>query len=379
MRPFILTLAALIVLNLVTPAGTPAQSTTIKGSEQTVADAQKDAEAAAKEAQKQAETAARDAQNKAEQAQKEAEAAQEAAARTVHQQEEREAMILPSTGVGPDSFLLGLSSYATQTILVIPVDQIKQEDLAAITEDLGVLSRIFDKKLAQSHLISGNFLSSRGRLSMALSRNSSPIEAMYVQGYGALFFTKINFPLSPPPQAQEEKETKKEGVDPVWEQMKREMYTPQEAARRSTDDRPKEKYDAEKVKELKETLIKTLKHATNIRGLKPDESVILTVIGKGSQSDSLVTRVQVNIDGHNRYITTEPAGAGTGSLSPTVITIRAKKADIDAFAKDQLSFDQFTEKTQLISYPYLGENLGTSSSPSSRSRRSESRSGRGLY
>ena len=179
---------------------------------------------------------------------------------------------------------------------------------------------------------------------------------MYVQGYGALFLTKVDFPLSPPPQAQQEKETKEEDVDPIWEQMKREMYTPEEARRSRTDDRPEEKYDAEKVENLKTTLIKALKHAANIRNLKPDESVILTVTGKVSQSGPLVTRV--NIDGHNRYITTEPAGAATGSFSPTVLTIRAKKADIDAFAKGKLSFDQFHQKTQLISYPYLGGGLG---------------------
>jgi len=270
--------------------------------------------------------------------------------------------------------IAGTGQFDSGGILVIPTAEIKPQDVVTLMEDMNVMCRIFDKKLAQSHLISGNFLSSSGRLSMAFLRNSSPIEAMYVQGYGALFFTKIDFPLSPPPQAQEEKETKEEDVDPVWEQMKREMYTPQEAARRSTDDRPEEKYDAGKVKELKETLIKTLKHAANIRGLKPDESVILSVTGSGVSTNVLIQA----ISGTNNFIVFDKDKNITrvykDSLpdelaysSPTVLVIRAKKSDIDAFANGTLGFDQFSQKTQLISYPYLGEVRGARSSLSSSS------------
>jgi len=169
--------------------------------------------------------------------------------------------------------------------------------------------------------------------------------------------TKVDFLLSPPPEAPEEKETEEEDTDPLWTQMRQQIYAPEEAdRRRSTGERLEEKYDPEKVEELKETLIKSLKHAANIRNLKPDESVILTVTGKAGRSGPFVTRLYKS--GDSKYITTESAGAGSGSISPTVLTIRAKKADIDAFAEGKLSFDQFTEKTQLLSYSYLGENLG---------------------
>jgi len=249
-------------------------------------------------------------------------------------------------------------------ILVIPTAEIKPQDVVTLIEDMNVMCRIFDKKLADSQLIPGQFLSSSMRLSMALSQGGRSIEAMYIQGYGALFFTKIDFPLSPPPRAQEEKQTKEEVVDPVWEQMKREMYTPRDAAGRSTDDRPEEKYDPEKVKELKETLIKTLKHATNIRGLKPDESVILSVTGSAVSTNVVIQA----ISGTNNFIVFDKDENITrvykdglpdelAYSSPTVLVIRAKKSDIDAFANGTLSFDQFSQKTQLISYPYLGGGL----------------------
>jgi hypothetical protein len=231
----------------------------------------------------------------------------------------------------------------------------KVEDLAAITEDMTVMSRIFDTKLSQAHLTTGRGIGSIGFDSLLFGRSSGAIETIYLEGYGALFLMKVNVLLSPPPEALEEKETEEEDTDPLWKQMRQEMYAPQDTRRRRGD-RPEEKYDAEKVADLKETLIKTLKHAANIRTLKPDESVILTVTGKASQSGPLAMRMYSG--GHNTYIATKPGGAGSGSFSPTVLTIRAKKADIDAFANGTLSFDQFSQKILLLSYSYLGENVG---------------------
>ena len=40
--------------------------------------------------------------------------------------------------------------------------------------------------------------------------------------------------------------------------------------------------------------------------------------------------------------------------APTVLTIRAKKSDIDSFAKGDLDLEQFRQRVQMISYPYLG-------------------------
>ncbi len=263
-------------------------------------------------------------------------------------------------------------------VLVIPAAELKVEDLAAITEDMSVMSRIFENKLSQARLTTG-----RASLFVVLApfsgHNSGTIEAIFLEDFGALFLMKVNVLLSPPPEAPEEKETEEEDTDPLWTQMRQEMYAPEEAdRRRRTGDRPEEKYDAEKVEELKETLIKTLKHAANIRNLKPDESVVLTVIGKAGQPAASATGRLLREDYGSRYIIST-SRAGTGSFSPTVLTIRAKKSDIDALAEGKLSFEKFTEKTQLFSYSYLGENLGKSSSPSSRSRRSDSRSQRGLY
>ena len=250
-------------------------------------------------------------------------------------------------------------------VLVIPAAQMKLEDLAAITTDMSIMSRIFDKKLSQARLTTGRGGWFVGIDSLSFGRDSRTTEAIYLEGYGALFLMKVNVLLSAPPETQQEKETEEEDTDPLWTETIQEMYAPQEVNRRRRGDRPEEEYDAEKVAELKETLIKTLKHAANIRGLKPDESVILTVIGSGVSSnvDKIVMNKNNQLLVHTKdrnivQILGSPPLSDLGISSPTVLTIRAKKADIDTFANGTLSFDQFTQKTLLLSYSYLGGNIG---------------------
>jgi hypothetical protein len=264
-------------------------------------------------------------------------------------------------------------------VLVIPAAQMKVEDLAAITTDMSIMSRIFDKKLSQARLTTRG--SWPGFDSLAtLGRSSGAIEAIYLEGYGALFLMKVNVLLSPPPETQQEKETEEEDTDPLWTETIQEMYAPQEVnTRRRRGDRPEEKYDAEKVEDLKETLIKTLKHAANIRNLKPDESVILTVIGKAGQSAGVTIKaitirgeyLILDKDKRTTSIVKAPSLSDIGFSSPAVLTIRAKKADIDAFAKGTLIFNQFSQKILLLSYSYLGGNIGGGPSRSSRTRMSD--------
>ncbi|MHC4425484.1 MAG: hypothetical protein ACYSYV_05235 [Planctomycetota bacterium] len=207
-------------------------------------------------------------------------------------------------------------------VLVIPTaEEIEPQDLVTIIEDVTVMCRIFDKKLAQSYLIPGHFgyrsrNSNRIILTTGLSRDSGSTGAMYVQGYGSLFLTEVDFPLSPPPEAQKEKEAEGEDADPLWAQTKQEIYAPDQTNRRKTDDSTEE-YDAEKVADLKRTLTSALKHAANVRGLKSDEWVNVTVV------------------------------------SSTVLTIRAKKSDIDAFSEGKLDFEEFRQKVVIVTYPYL--------------------------
>jgi hypothetical protein len=239
------------------------------------------------------------------------------------------------------------SHNATGTVLVIPTLEMKAEDLAAITEDMTVMSRIIDSQLENKE-------SRHVWFTGAMFGQSSMAETMYLQGYGALFLKKVDFPLSPGPTMQEgeEKETTEEGVDPVWEQTKKDIFEPQEDRRRRKE-RPEEKYDAEKVENLKTNVIKALKHAANIRNLKSDESVILTVTGSGDSS--VITNIAIPGTGQaivqqkgakSISVVTPALPIGSEFSSPTVLIIRARKSDIDSFAKGDLDLDTFRQHVQ---------------------------------
>lgn len=393
MRPIILTLAALIVLNLVTPACTPAQSTTKKGSEETIASAQRDAEATAKEsqaavseAQKQAEQAQKQAQQQAQEALKQADAAQERAAilaQQLHQDDlaySRSVAATPESSSSGEAFSINLLQRAAQSILVIPADEIKAEDLAAITEDIGIMCRVLDKKLEQEARIEP------AKRMLFPFRANNETEGIYLEGYGVLLLLNVNFPLIPPPETKKEEPPKEEG-DAVWEETKNELRSTKEGGdftegiyggrygggdysgggrmiyMMSGSDRPSEEYDPEKVEQLKTTLIKSLKHAANIHNLKPDESVIISVRGC---APAVVVRETVveetNGRGPDRTLSSRSVSTSRrvphqkvmsvkkDSATPAVLTIRAKKSDIDTFSKGEISADQFRQKVRVHTY-----------------------------
>ncbi|HUV67081.1 MAG TPA: hypothetical protein VMW24_24550, partial [Sedimentisphaerales bacterium] len=131
----------------------------------------------------------------------------------------------------------------------------------------------------------------------------------------------------------------------------------------------------------------TLKHAGNIRGLQPDEWVILTVVGGGGPVTGMfgggmmgggmmggmsssggsayggVSSGGMGGYGAGGFGGTMGGGMGGGmgtgmivygqtgaSSSTTVLTIRAKKLDVDAFAGGELDFDRFREKVKTVMY-----------------------------
>jgi len=269
----------------------------------------------------------------------------------------------------------------TGTVLVIPSEQTRIEDIITINEDMTVMSRIFQKNLEQARIPTARgsiFASRHNILGMFMGAGRGQIQSMYLQGYGALFLMKVDFPLSPPPDTQEEQEeTKKEQEgDPVWQQMRREIYEPEKVDRRRRTDQPEEKYDAEKVENLKTTLIKALKHVANIRTLKPDESVVLTVAGSYQATNTIITSAKVlpkenqiliqerTTDGNTiTKMVTGTSLVGVGLSSPTILVIRTKKSDIDEFAKGDLDLDQFRKRVQLLSYPLLGGADGGNRNP----------------
>jgi len=297
-------------------------------------------------------------------------------------------------------------------VLVIPDTEVKPEELDAMTEDLQVMSHIFDERFKQPRLVRGRLV---GKLFTDFGdffgRDSRETEAIYLQGYGALFLMEVNFAFSPPPKAQEKQAKKTEDVDPIWQRARQQIFSPKGFG--GGDFVSEERGNTEKIEVLKTELIKTLKHAANIRNLEPDEWVILTVIGQGRQPSefyedylyrSAAPRTGSSTSRRSRRPSSRPSSSGGGGFgggysvsggvsggysvsggsagssaggygggmmggmgmgsgmmggmaysemgppSATILTIRAKKSDVDAFAKGELDFEQFQQKVQIFTY-----------------------------
>jgi hypothetical protein len=273
------------------------------------------------------------------------------------------------------------------------------------------MSHIFDEKFKEPSTIKGMFTD----FGDFFGRDSRETEAIYIQGYGTLFLMEVNFTFTPPPKLQEqEDEETAENVDPTWQRAKQKIFSPQGLG--SSDFASEERYSAEKIDQLKTELIKTLKHAANIRNLKPDEWVILTVIGQGRQAGefyedyyrSPAPRTRTSRGSRGRRSLRGEAedsgfgggiryggggfgvgvygggggfgggygggggfgggmmggyggsmggyGIGGGSYgemgppSATVLTIRAKKSNVDDFARDDLDFEEFQQTVEIFTY-----------------------------
>lgn len=233
----------------------------------------------------------------------------------------------------------------TEEVLVILTAQTEAADLAKITEDLTIMSRILGKKLGRAQPAPSSVGQNlRIELLGDLFRRSwragaTQIEAMYAQGHAVLFFINVDFPLSPPPQVQTDKV--KEGGDHVWEQTRWEMAAsniPLEYMHQR--DAEARQYDKDVVEQLKTNLVKTLKHAANIRNLKADESIVLVVSGP---RPGIVVAEHGDEPYRYQYLLSD-------DRSPMLI-IRAKKADIDAYSKDELDLDQFHQRVQILTSP----------------------------
>jgi len=273
-------------------------------------------------------------------------------------------------------------------VLVIPATDVKPEEFEAITADMQVMLYILEKELQKPRLIQGVF-SDFGDF---FDRDGRTLQAIYVQDYGAFFFMQVDFPLVFPPEAQEPRvEKTKEQVDPIWQRAQQEIFSSQ---RPTVGSRlpGRQEHGPETLDELKNDLIRLLKHATNIRHLKPDEWVILTVIGAGGWIGEGGMMME---SGATMGATSRTGGAGmygmggygggvagfgfggyggTGGVagygamggggfsyggmggygmlpaSSVTLTMRVKKADVDAFAKGDLDFEQFQQQVKILTY-----------------------------
>ncbi len=247
------------------------------------------------------------------------------------------------------------SAGLASTVLLVPTGQSAREDLLALTEDLNIMCRVFDRLLEQAglrgsdpRLISRYFRSGdEGRwLGQMFGEPSDRTECLYVEGYGPLFVMSVEFPLVPPP-VEEPGAEPNEPTDPLWNQVRQETYAPQTARTVDRPD-PRSEYSPVKVQQLKETLTRALKHAANIRAV--DQSASLTVVVKGLRVSAPPSSGQWALGPQARWsLRADVVGEAAARPSATsMLTLRASMEDIRALASGQITDGGFRKRIELI-------------------------------
>ena len=326
--------------------------------------------------------------------------------------------------------------------VVVQFSPADEKTVDAMEEDLAVMTRIIAKGL-QGELGDEPATMKMG-IRMLVTGDGRSVRAMYVEGLGALFMVKVNFPLLPPPKV--EAKQSEPAANTEWEKAKLELQgvvSPNEDSPDSASAGSGSDYNEDQVATLKKTLLMSLKNASNIRHLKADDMVAVSVFGnqngglgvaggigsfgrgggfgggaggglggggggggyggsggyaiagsqgispppakKGRRSSTppvlgdlpdaesdqpapgrparVVTSDQ---DGGvlvaeaktGRVVSVTLAGAGKDSARRgTVLTLRVKKSDVDAFAKGNLSYEEFQQRATVNAYVGSGHGI----------------------
>jgi hypothetical protein len=288
-----------------------------------------------------------------------------------------------TTGDFPGYAWTEIGRDAESAVSVVTFKTPEQATVDETAADLNILSFIFSQNLERT--LGGD--SETGRdyklgIPMLLQTGGRWVEANYIEGFGAVFNLKVRFPLVPPSEADKESQTNQ--VDSEWEQARRALAgAPQVEFRHSNYSEKARHYNPKLVETLKKRVIELLKNAAHLRHVQPDEWVAVTFSGP----PNALTRSP----GANPFLGTtgykqdprdpsneSPAGenAGTGSAAvglaltaggsggpkrielaapqlperATLMTIRVKKRNADAFAANKMSEDDFFHAAEITTY-----------------------------
>jgi hypothetical protein len=278
---------------------------------------------------------------------------------------------------GSYGYVSSKSSGSSVPPVVIQFGSKKPEAIAAMEDDLAVMTHIIDGALDR---MGDDVPDEKMGIKLYYASGGKSVRALYLENFGPLFMVKVNFPVHAP--AATEAKPAEEPDDTEWNRARRNVLGFPEDSR-WTGGSGGVPYEAQRVEALKKQLVAALKNASNMKGVKPEEYVTVTVFGSPAAMDGVVIREQkgsssrqatasrLEVVEGNKVTQIESARA---SSHGTVLTLRLKKADIDAAGKD--GGDALAKKAIVNTYAGNGHGLssvntwikGSSSSSSPRAR-----------
>ena len=250
---------------------------------------------------------------------------------------------------------LGFNGADATRLLVVPDGKAGEAGVSQTREDLAVMSHILQRALdPEKPRRNSNFLFELDGWHGGARRD---LDAMQLDGFGAVFLLDVDYPLVAPPDPAAKPDAPKAAADTTWEKARRELSGAGDEdhdADADDDEAPRRSgppYDAERVAKLRQRLTECLKHAANLRALTPAQSVVVIVTGRAPAADRAGGRTIYNMDPKlaARYglMPKAEADAAGGRGATSVMTLRVKKTAVDDFAAGKLTAEQFAREVNV--------------------------------
>jgi hypothetical protein len=243
--------------------------------------------------------------------------------------------------------------------LVIQFSSTNQTLVQDWEEDLSVMTHILEDSLQRA--ANEDLADIRLGIPMIVTKNRS-VRSMYLEGFGGIFMIKVNFPVVPPSKAEDEKS---EHSESEWDKALQELHSrARQASWMAGNVESGADYDSDQVDTLRKELVHALKNASNFRHLTSSEYVSITVFGSPNSgkkaSKTTIRRKKTDAaEALSKEASHDQATRTRSARTGTVLTLRVKKSDVDAFAKGTVDYDAFEQKVATNSY--LGSGYGITS------------------
>lgn len=236
-----------------------------------------------------------------------------------------------------------------KTALIIPAGPLETEVIGQLTEDIHVMAQILyetihpdkvqvstNRYLRWSREMIGGFFGDSDR---------SGVTGLYLQGYGIVFLQQVDFPLVPFGEQPPAADSSAQPTDEVWQRTQRKLQGEYE----QEEETESQRYDADRVEQLKESVLQSLRHAANIRHLDGREWVIVMV-----QSSPHRKGVHVHYNPQSQVVKgrvmMEVGSPQTTQEQPSFLMVRAQKKDVDDLAAGRIGPEEFAAKATVITY-----------------------------
>lgn len=230
-----------------------------------------------------------------------------------------------------------------------------------IAEDMQTLSYLLTRNLERA--FADDSTDYKLGIPMLLGGEGRSVEASYIEGFGEVFKMGVRFPLVQP--AGEETSSPKPARSSEWEEAKRAVSGSQAPFGASTDNLDGNRlsagdpYDAKLVTTLKQRILETLKNASNLSHLGPDDWIVVTVTGAPIPAPGGHKATQGGVSSEDRFAArygvsrSGPGSGGIGQLDsvrPTMMTLRIRMSNAQGYTSQKFSDEQFARQAQVATY-----------------------------